>query len=182
MCGSDPDTDFSFIRLGIGPAAWDSVMFDLHSITFKIWLDVSCSYQWLLYFAPGRCVEHHAANFVLKLELGNCSGTLDVLPPTPQPSISFYFHYFIQCFDVGRQEENPAWKNWVICLDQVQMACIWASWWHCHPIVSCFIKIQTGLTFVVLAYWGCPGKEVVKWAYVCLQLNGDCYNTALKVV
>jgi len=23
----------------------------------------------------------------------------------------------------------------------VQMICIWSSWCHCHPIISCFIKI-----------------------------------------
>jgi len=30
------------------------------------------------------------------------------------------------------------------------------------PIFSCFIKIQNGLTFVVPAYPGCPGKEAIK--------------------
>jgi len=33
---------------------------------------------------------------------------------------------------------------------------------HYHPIISCSIKIQTGLTFRVPAYPGCPGKETVK--------------------
>ena len=37
--------------------------------------------------------------------------------------------------------------------------CIWSSWCHCHPIISSFIKIQTGLTFLVLAYPGCPEKR-----------------------
>jgi len=32
----------------------------------------------------------------------------------------------------------------------------------CNPIISCFLKIQNGLTFGVLAYQGCPGKEAVK--------------------
>ena len=31
------------------------------------------------------------------------------------------------------------------------------------PIISCFIKIQIGLTFLVSAYWGSPGEEAVKW-------------------
>jgi len=31
-----------------------------------------------------------------------------------------------------------------------------------NPIVSCLILIQTGFTFLVLAYTGCPGKEAVK--------------------
>jgi len=29
-------------------------------------------------------------------------------------------------------------------------------------VISCFIKIQIGLTFLVPAYSGCPGKEAVK--------------------
>jgi len=28
-----------------------------------------------------------------------------------------------------------------------------------NPIISCLIVIQTGFTFLVLAYPGCPGKE-----------------------
>jgi len=32
----------------------------------------------------------------------------------------------------------------------------------CHPIVSCFVKIQIGFTFLIPAYPGCPGKEAVK--------------------
>jgi len=37
--------------------------------------------------------------------------------------------------------------------------------WKTHGnscAISCFIKIQIGLIFVVLAYSGCPGKEAVK--------------------
>jgi len=29
---------------------------------------------------------------------------------------------------------------------------------HCHRIISGFIKIHNGLTFLVPAYPGCPGK------------------------
>jgi len=49
----------------------------------------------------------------------------------------------------GHQEEHPAYKNQVV---------------RCHflPIISCIIKIQIGLTFLVLAYPGYPGKEAVK--------------------
>jgi len=28
---------------------------------------------------------------------------------------------------------------------EVQMICIWFSWCHCHPIISCSSKIQNGL-------------------------------------
>jgi len=44
------------------------------------------------------------------------------------------------------------------------MICIWSSRCHCHSIISYFIKIQIGLTFLVLAYPGCPGKDAIKWA------------------
>jgi len=72
---------------------------------------------------------------------------------------------------VGRQEEHPACKKIVIWLSdssEVQMICIWSSWCHCHLIISCFIKIQIGLTFLVLAYPGYPGKKAVKRVSVCL--------------
>jgi len=46
---------------------------------------------------------------------------------------------------------------------KVQMICTWSSWCHCYSIISCFIKIQNGLTFLVPAYTGCSGKEAVKW-------------------
>ena len=36
---------------------------------------------------------------------------------------------------------------------------------HCHPVLH---KIQIGLTFLVPAYPVCPGKEAIKWVYVCL--------------
>jgi len=71
---------------------------------------------------------------------------------------------------VGRQEEHPACKKMsdeMLALlsvwNEVQMICIWSSYCHCHPIISCLIKIQAGLTFLVLAYPSCPGKESVKW-------------------
>jgi len=65
---------------------------------------------------------------------------------------------------VGHQEEHLACKNWmvVICLEWGANDCIWSSWCHCHPIISCFIKIRIGLTFMVPAYPGCRGKEAVK--------------------
>ena len=35
-----------------------------------------------------------------------------------------------------------------------------------RPWFTCLIQIQTGITFLVLAYPDCPGKEAAKW--VCL--------------
>jgi len=52
---------------------------------------------------------------------------------------------------------------WLSVCSKVQMICTWSSWCHCHPIISCFIKIQTRLTFLVPGYPGCPGKEAIKW-------------------
>jgi len=71
---------------------------------------------------------------------------------------------------VGRQEEHLACKKlsdevlvWLSVYSKVQMLCIWSSWCHCHPIISCFITILNGLTFP-----GCPGKKAIKWLPVCL--------------
>jgi len=71
---------------------------------------------------------------------------------------------------VWHQVENPACKK----LSDEVMA--WLSVWseiqliyHCHPIISCFIKIQNDLTFLVPAYAGCPRKEAIKLASVCLK-------------
>jgi len=49
------------------------------------------------------------------------------------------------------------------------MICIWSSWCHCNPIISCFIKIQVGLTFPVPAHPRCPRKKDVKRVSVCLE-------------
>jgi len=40
-----------------------------------------------------------------------------------------------------------------------------------NPVISCLILIQTGLTFLVPAYLGCPGKEAVKWVLLLLLLS-----------
>ena len=36
---------------------------------------------------------------------------------------------------------------WLSVWSEVQMICIWSSWCHCHPIISCSSKIQNGLPF-----------------------------------
>jgi len=48
---------------------------------------------------------------------------------------------------------------WLSVCSKVQMICIWSSLCHCQPIISFFIKIQIGLTFLVPAYPGCHGKR-----------------------
>jgi len=91
--------------------------------------------------------------------------------------------YCLQRFDtVGwRQEEHPVCKKiewWgagiLICLQQgADDLHIWSSWCHCHPI-SCFIKIQIGLTL------SGPSLRRLSWKKrpfgVCLKhtLNQTC--------
>jgi len=85
---------------------------------------------------------------------------------------------------VKRQKEHLACKKLsdeVLALlsvwSKVQMICIWSSWCYCHPIISCFSKIQIGLTFRVQTgltvrvpdYTGWPKKEAVKRMPVCLS-------------
>jgi len=45
------------------------------------------------------------------------------------------------------------------CLHMVQLIPLPSP----NPIISCLIYIQTGFTFLVLAYPICPGKEAIKW-------------------
>jgi len=59
----------------------------------------------------------------------------------------------------GRLEKNPAHKKFewwgagiVICLQQSANDLHTVQWCHSHPIISCFIKIQNGLTFLVPPY------------------------------
>jgi len=80
------------------------------------------------------------------------------------------------------QEEHPDCEKlsddvmaWLSVWSEVQMICIWSSWCHCHPIISCFIKIKIGLTFLVPAYLGYPGKEAMKRVYVSLSLSLGCF-------
>jgi len=82
---------------------------------------------------------------------------------------------------VGYREEHPACKKlsdavlvWLSVCSEVQIICIWSSWCHCHTIISYFIKVQIGLIFLVPAYRGFPGKEAVKWVFVCF-LPHSCY-------
>jgi len=55
---------------------------------------------------------------------------------------------------IGWQEGHSACKNlsgevlaWLSVWSEVQMICIWSSWCHYHPIISCSSKIQNGLPF-----------------------------------
>ena len=46
--------------------------------------------------------------------------------------------------------------------------CRWFSYGHCYPVISCIIKIQIGLAFLLPAYPGSSGKEAIKCASVAL--------------
>ena len=37
---------------------------------------------------------------------------------------------------------------WLSVWSELRMICTWSSWCHCHPISSCFVKIQIGLTWL----------------------------------
>jgi len=80
---------------------------------------------------------------------------------------------------VGHQKEHRACEKklsdevleWLSAWSEMQMICIPSSGCHCHSIISCFIKMQTGLTFLVTVYSGCPRKEAIKWCLsVCFQI------------
>jgi len=62
---------------------------------------------------------------------------------------------------------------WLSVWSEVQMICMWSSWCHCHPIISCSSKIRIGLTltFRLPSYPGCPGKRAIKWVYVCPYMH-----------
>ena len=75
---------------------------------------------------------------------------------------------------VEQQEGHPACKKlewWgtgmVICLEQD--ADLHLAQLMLLPLtVSCFSKIQIGVTFLVPAHPGSPGKRAVKWVCVCV--------------
>jgi len=78
---------------------------------------------------------------------------------------------------VGCHEEHPTCKKlcnemlaWLSVWSEVQVTCIWCSWCYWYPINYCFIKIQDGLTFLVLAYPGCPQKRPLTECSVCLSV------------
>jgi len=71
-------------------------------------------------------------------------------------------------------------KNIRLLKKVTQWVLAWFSLWsemqmisicHYHPVISCFIKIQNGLTFLVQGFPDCPGKEAIKRQSVCM---GEC--------
>ena len=79
----------------------------------------------------------------------------------------------LQWFDnVGWAWEEKKWvmRCWRRYRSAARCKCIWSSWWqwHCHPIISCFAKIQNGLTFLWpgprQTYSGCPENRPLNGA------------------
>jgi len=64
---------------------------------------------------------------------------------------------------------------WLSDWSEVQFIFKWLSWFHCHPVISCFIKIKIGLTFMVPDYPGCSVKEDAKQVF----LNHKTYNISI---
>jgi len=77
---------------------------------------------------------------------------------------------------VGWQEGQLAFKKlsggvlaWLSVLHMAQLMPL--------PLtVSCFSKIQIGLTFLVLAHSGSPGKNAVKLVCVLIKMFDLCYT------
>jgi len=68
------------------------------------------------------------------------------------------------------------WHCWLVVrknnrlvkiLSDKVLAWLWSSWCHCHPIISCLIKIQNAFTFLVLAY---PRYHAKRPLYECQSL------------
>jgi len=63
----------------------------------------------------------------------------------------------------------------VICLERGANDLHMVQLMPLPPIISCFIKIQIDLTFLVPAYTGCPRKEATKWSSLCLVTLDTTY-------
>jgi len=72
---------------------------------------------------------------------------------------------------VGRQEGHPACTNWVVGYWRGYLTgarCRLAQRMPLRLTVSCFSKIQIGLSFLVPAHLVSPGKSAVKRVCVCV--------------
>ena len=93
-----------------------------------------------------------------------------------------YIHYSAvlwRCWLGGRKGIRPV-KNWVVgCWHgYLSGARYRLAYGPADATVSCFSKIQTGFTFLVLAHPGSPGQRVVKCVCVCVYIH---YRVAEKV-
>jgi len=75
---------------------------------------------------------------------------------------------------VGRQEGHPACTNWVVGYWRGYLTgarCRLAQRMPLRLTVSCFSKIQIGLSFLVPAHLVSPGKSAVKRVCVCVCVS-----------
>ena len=82
---------------------------------------------------------------------------------------------------VSHQEEHLASKKlsdemlaWLSVCSGVYIILILSSYCHCDPVIFTFIKIQIGLTFLVPAYPGFPGKEAMRWVSSYIYNKNGC--------
>jgi len=98
-----------------------------------------------------------------------------------------YFAFSAWTLLVGRQEEYPFWKE--LSDDVLEWCCLKQganSWCHYHSIISCFIEVQTGFTFLVPAYTACPGRgrytarvSVCLLTVVLIHIICNCHGMGL---
>jgi len=114
--------------------------------------DKNITYHKLLSSRHQTVVEHSEIRNQLccSMHLNICTSITNMLPINPLkciniqiwlPSVPYH------CWLGVRKSIRPV-KNcdevlaWLCVWSEVQMICIWSSWCHCHPIISCFVKIQ----------------------------------------
>ena len=129
-------------------APWWSVAVSMIHCLSHDWvdLDVGRVYVSIVLPQPGACML--SCNYWdVSVVMPQCSDDV-VLYYTSLYLVSILFTFFASAFSaltllVGCQEGHPAGKNLsdgvsglVIFWSEVQIACIWFSWCHCHPIIS----------------------------------------------
>ena len=106
-----------------------------------------------------------------------CSSRLPLCSRQAHKNVSrFELWWYALTLLVGRQPGHPACKNWAVgCwrgyLSGARCRLAYGPADGPAPLtVSCFSKIQSGFTFLVLAHPGCPGKRAVEWECVYVML------------
>ena len=149
---------------------WQNTYITLEELALGHWANVT------------KLVCNSCAGNLLDLS-GLATGTVNVEQKIWRLQKLFFFQsrslsLCLQCLKLlvwcQEQEEQPASKNWVM-----RWWCGYLSGLRCrllaycpadaiaspNPIISCLIQIQTGSTFLVQAYPGCPEKKAVKRVY-----------------
>ena len=90
-------------------------------------------------------------------------------------------HHLLSVLDTVGWESGwePDCKEWVMRCWCGYLSEARSSWYHCHPIASCFIKTQIRLTFLVPAYPGCPGIRG-HWMGICLPTTNHLWYLTLQ--